>query len=246
MSLTVSASLPLDIINRIVLLSAIQQDKMYAPSFASNGRCSWKWNMRSSRIQKIQKVCETKLVYPPKTQPFYLDDKVFVSTRYTLKPDENGHGLQYVCCEPDTATETELYVMLRWTFMCINGYNQPYLENGQIYFVFNRGYEKRPAQNMPPTYWNGYLFHKRTFREIFIGTHWEFFSMPSVMGKYIYDAKSDMYEFVIDDHYHHAMDTDEPEEETQSEYDEEPEMVYGNSGDLPDDLEALLLDTTET
>ena len=242
-----ASALPMDIVNRIVLLSFMQQDKMYIPQYSEKGRCSWKRNYQSSAIQKIEKMLQMKLRYPPKQETIRLDHQMYPSITLTLTSDGEGNKEEYTICEP-TVPETELYFMKRWTYIILsNGYKQPYLTDGLIYTVYNRGYDQMPGRE--PEYWNGFLFHKRTFREINMGDYWEFYGMPNAMGKYILDTKTNIYEFVMNPLY---MDTFEEgevrepdtamedEDEDEEENEEEEDIVYGNSGDLPDDLVALL------
>jgi hypothetical protein len=235
-------TLPMDIVNHIVMLSAIQQDKMYAPYFNENGRCFWKWNRKSSLIEKIEKVCKTKIAYPPDTRVLHLDNNQYTAIAYTLTTDGNGRKLEYIQCETNVP-ETEMYLVMQWTTIHFEHYIQPYLEKGLIYSVYNRGYELHRPE-IDPVYWNGYLFYKRIFREVYTGTYWEFFSMPNIMGKYIYDTKSDIYEFVITMDY--SMEPEEENDDDEHNHDEYEvngeEVVYGNSGDLPDDLDELFIE----
>jgi hypothetical protein len=226
-----ASALPMDLVNQIVLLSFIQQDKLLVPQYSENGRCYWKYNRKSTAIQKIEKILQMKLRYPPKRETIWLDYVMYQTTTYTITSDGNGNTLEYSCLDIMNAPETELYFVKLWTYIVFSdGFKQPYLMGGTIYTVRNSWYENRRL-----------LFLKHTFREINMGDYWQFYGMPNAMGQYILDAKTDIFEFVMNPLY---MDTTEEGEEREMDIaeDEEEEMVYGNSGDLPDDLEMLLVD----
>jgi hypothetical protein len=218
--------LPLEIINRIVLLSAIQQDKMYIPTFNLKGRCSWKFNRNADKIQKIENVYKRRLANPVQYGTFILDDEEYVSETILLTDsDIEENKVEYIHFKGgEGRLQIDYFVMLKWTTIYVEGYLVPYLVSGNIYAMRDKGC----IEFTPPNrfgYNNGHVFQNRIYREIYTDYVWQFYSLPYNMGEYIYNPELEMYEFTVSEHF---KDPHEEEEE-------DIEIVYGNSGDLPED-----------
>lgn len=129
---TQSATLPVDIINKILSMSSIQQDKMYTPSYSSkSGRLHWRFNIQSTKLLKIAKL----FVSPQRRVSFgqvCIHNIVHQCKTVTFRNIE-GNDVEYIEVWNQHNPHINTYLHLKYTRFNEDGFNMFF--TGYIYDI---------------------------------------------------------------------------------------------------------------
>lgn len=197
--------LPIDVINRIMTLSSIQQDKMYIPEFEhSNGKIHWNFNLKNTKIQKIADLY-SRIHLNMRFEDILIQNIVYKSKIMTFY-DEKGNKVEYVEVFNHLNPKMNMYLYLKYSRLLKGDFTM--LLSGILYDISRSEYAGSLCELLRIQ-----LIYRQEMDEHGFKNYYTF---PHTLGSWMYDRELHTMEFIVDsfDDLDMFLGDDEDDEDT--------------------------------